>query len=230
MSICEEMSVEYKSRYKFDFLPFHNPIDIDFWLPKVKKEYCTEKQFTILYAGRIGNGVKESISDIAMAVRILVNEGLDIVFEIQTSDIEELNELIVFDNIVRSCPPINYALLPNRFSTADLLMLPQDFDEASVKFLKYSFPTKVSEYMISGTPIVVYGTLESAIVKYAMKEKWGYVVSVKCIESLVNALRKLYSDTMLRKSLGELAQCIAIENEDCIKVREKFKVALALEN
>ena len=48
MSICDAMSDEYKVRYNKNFIPFHNPIDINFWKPAIAKNYIVKDKFTIL--------------------------------------------------------------------------------------------------------------------------------------------------------------------------------------
>ncbi len=228
MSICEGMSDEYKLRYKKTFIPFHNPIEINYWKPSGLKDYSLKDKFTILYAGRIGSGIGSSVADIADAVNDIAAVNKHIVFEIQTGDVETLNKLVKTNENVKWMKPIEYSALPAKFAGVDLLLLPQDFDAQSIKFLKYSFPTKVSEYMISGTPILVYGDQQTAVTKYVLKDKWGYVVSEKNKAALINAITELYNDPELRKQLGMKAQKIALENEDSEIIREQFRKCLIL--
>ena len=61
--------------------------------------------------------------------------------------------------------------------SADILIIPVNFDSATVRYIKYSMPTKVPAYLLSGTPILVYGPNEVAQVKYASSAGWGYVIS-----------------------------------------------------
>lgn len=225
MSISDAMGDEYKQRYGRDFIPFHNPIDINYWKPKVAKEYENKEKFTILYAGRIGFGIESSISEIAAAVNEISATNKNIVFEIQTGDQEAVQHLVKFTDNVKWLPPIAYTALPQKFSGVDLLLLPQDFDKKSVQFLKYSFPTKVSEYMISGTPILVYGDERTGLTKYAIKDKWAYVVTTNNKAALCNAILDLYNNISLRKELATRAQQIAIEREDAEVVRENFRKA-----
>jgi glycosyltransferase involved in cell wall biosynthesis len=223
MSICEAMSDEYKLRYGKIFIPFHNPIDINYWKPALPKEYFEKNKFTILYAGRIGFGIETSIADIADVVKDIASIHNDITFEIQTGDIDILDKLVKESEHIKYINPIPYSELPAKFSGVDLLILPQDFDIKSVQFLKYSFPTKVSEYMISGTPILVYGDLRTGLTKYALKEEWAYVVTENNKASLKEAITVLYGNIDLRKKLAEKAQKIACEREDSIIVRENFR-------
>ena len=223
MSISEAMSDEYKVRYNKDFVPFHNPIDINYWKPGTAKDYAVNDKFTILYAGRIGWGIESSIADIANAVNEIALTNSTIVFEIQTGDIEVLNKVVKCNDNVKWVKPIAYSALPEKFAKVDLLLLPQDFDEKSVQFLKYSFPTKVSEYMISGTPILVYGDKRTGLTKYVLKNKWAYVVTENNKQILIGAILDLYHNLPLRKELGQKAQQIAIDREDAVIVKENFR-------
>jgi len=228
LSISDAMGDEYKQRYGREFIPFHNPIDINYWKPVEPKTYTLKNKFTILYAGRIGFGIKSSIADIAAAVNEIAITNKNIVFEIQTADEQELSKHIALNEQVKWMQPIAYGALPAKFSGVDLLLLPQDFDEKAVRFLKYSFPTKVSEYMISGTPILVYGDERTGLTKYVLKEKWAYVVTENKKAALVKAITDLYNDRQLRQQLAERAQQMAIEREDAVTVRKAFAKVLCV--
>jgi glycosyltransferase involved in cell wall biosynthesis len=228
MSICESMSEEYKIRYNKEFIPFHNPIEIGNWLPYSKTDWKLKDKFTILYAGRIGRGIKKSIFEIAKAVNNLSSTNNNIVFEIQTRNFFDIKKLIKLNNHIKWVMPIEYTELPKKFSNIDLLILPEDFDSASIEFLKYSIQTKVSEYMISGTPILVYADKRTALAKYAIKDGWAYVVTNNNEMILTQALEELYSNLSLRKELAERARKIAIQNEDANLIRENFRKKLLL--
>lgn len=223
LSISDAMAEEYEKRYGKSSLAFHNPIDINFWKPHSAKNYTATERFSILYAGRIGFGIAHSIADIAAAVNEISKTNNKILFEIQTADVEALGKLVTLNDHIKWVPPVAYNQLPDKFSGADLLLLPQDFDEKSVKFLKYSFPTKVSEYMISGTPILVYGNVQTGLIKYALKEKWAYVVTDNKTVNLVNTINELIANERLRILLAQKAQNIAAEREDAAIVRDNFR-------
>jgi len=229
MSISDAMGEEYHKRYGREWVPFHNPIDVNYWKPAIQKDYAIKDKFTILYAGRIGFGIESSITEIAAAVNEIAATHTNIIFEIQTGDTEALQKLVKLGENVKWAAPIAYSALPQKFSGVDLLLLPQDFDKKSVQFLKFSFPTKVSEYMISGTPILVYGDERTGLTKYAVKEAWGYVVTKQDKNALVKAITELYNDTVLRQQLATKAQDIAIEREDATIVRDNFRKTFILE-
>ena len=111
-------------------------------------------------------------------------------------------------------------------AAADLLVIPYDFDRQSVQFIKFSMSTKVSEYMASGTPILVYAPEETAVVKYARSEKWGSVVSQRNKTLLKQMIIQLIQTPDLRESLGSQARNLASQNHDAVKVREQFRRVL----
>lgn len=226
LSISESMSDEYISLYGRKFIPFHNPVDLKFWTSATKKEYSFKGNFNILYAGRVGTGLQICLLDLAVAIQNLVNKGAKIEFQVQaTTDHPVLKELVKFDFVtLRSQAPYNK--LPDIFSEADLLLLPNDFDKNSVAFLKLSMPTKASEYMVSGTPILVFSSSETAVAKHALKYGWGYVVSENSTDKLEAAINKLYNDMDLRMALGYRAKEFALKNYDSEKIREGFKNAV----
>ena len=229
MSISEAMSKEYMSRYGYKFVPFHNPIDLEFWTRYSKRDYEFDDTFTILYAGRIGVGIEHSFFDIAKAVGDLNASGLNIRFHIQpTNSNPVLDELSKFSFITIN-PTVPYSELPRVFSQADLLLLPNDFDSKSRAFLKFSMPTKASEYMISGTPILLYSSSETAVTTHALKYNWAYVVSEKRNEALKSAITELYERKDLRTALGNTARDYAMKNYDGTLIREQFRKSFILD-
>lgn len=227
MSICEAMSEEYKERYHKDFIPFHNPIEINNWLPYARTQWNLEKKFTILYAGRVGRGIKNSIIEMGMVVNNLHQSGVNVVFEIQSPDKDKFANLLEANDSVKFVNPVEYAELPKKFSSVDLLFLPEDFDADSVEFLKFSIQTKVAEYMISGTPILVFADKETALAKYALKDDWALVVTENNRNTLTKALNELINNQELRRQLSAKAKETAIKNEDAEVVRTNFRKVLS---
>jgi glycosyltransferase involved in cell wall biosynthesis len=226
LSISEAMSEEYYNRYGYNFIPFHNPIDLKFWGLFSKSDYDFEGNFKILYAGRIGPGIKNCFFDMAEAIKSLIAKGLKIEFIIQSTSIDPiLDELAKFD-FIKLNASVPYNELPKIFSGADLLLLPNDFDSKSVSFLRYSMPTKASEYMISSTPILLYSSIETAITSHALKYNWAYVVSEKNKKLLETSIEELYNNKELRSKLGTVAREYAINNYNSVMIREQFRKSL----
>jgi glycosyltransferase involved in cell wall biosynthesis len=227
-SISDAMSEEYFKRYGLNFMPFHNPIDIEVWLPHIKKDHnLNEKFITILYSGRIGTGIANSLLDVAEAIESLNQFEQKLELHIQTA-VEEhdiLKKLKEFKCVVIN-PVADYSQIPGIFSRADLLILANDFDAKARKFLKFSMPTKASEYMISGTPILVYSAEETAVTNFFFKNQCGYCVTRQGVNEIREAIKYLISDERYRHVISGNAVSLACEKFDAVRVRERFRDTL----
>ena len=231
MSICQAMSDEYEKRYKKHFIPFHNPIAIKNWVQCTKTQWEINGVFKILYTGRIGKANGKAILFMAKIIDTMNSGENKIRLDIFTPDYNTKNAASI-NNLrgvqVRNTVP--HEKMPGLLASHDLLFLPLDFDKIGIRFAQFSMPTKASEYMISGTPILVYADLRTALAKYAIKDGWAHVVTENTEKALMQALNELYSNLSLRKTLAERAIKIAIQNEDADIIREKFRKAFILKS
>ncbi|MBN2523942.1 MAG: glycosyltransferase [Bacteroidales bacterium] len=230
LSISDSMSVEYKKRYGKEFRAFHNPIDTGFWLPHTKNDFSIDKEnVKILCSGRIGqNGISESLIEVASAIDKMNRDGLGIKLHIQTSTREKsiINRLNDFHCVTFNAF-VNYTQLPEIFSDADILLLANDFDSKSISYLRYSMPTKASEYMISGTPVLVYTSGLAAVSVFFSEHQCGYCISNNCEEEIIKGIRFLIVNKEYRRKISNNAVNTAIEKFDAIKVRNEFQNLLS---
>ncbi|MGH2566201.1 MAG: glycosyltransferase, partial [Ginsengibacter sp.] len=182
----------------------------------------------ILYAGRIGLGISESFFDIAEAIKNLIAKGLKIKLYIQATNSSPLLTELAKHDFVQLNKAVPYNELPRIFAESDLLIMPNDFDNKSISFLRFSMPTKASEYMASGTPILVYSSKETAVTLHALKYNWAYVVSEKNITKLENAISEIYKHKDLRIKLGSTAEEFSISHYDSCLVRDQFRKSFIL--
>jgi len=224
LSISEGMSDEYSRRYGKKFIPFHNTIDTDQWLPWSKKDFKITKPVRILYAGRIGRGTYHSFVDFILAVEELNKEGEDIKLHIQTttSDDKIRRRLEQFNCVIFN-EMVEYDELAKVFPSYDILLLPIDFDKNGKAFLKYSMPTKAAEFMVSGTPVLLFCPEDIALYEHATLNKWAYVISSNDRKVLKEGILKLISDEDLRRSLSNTAKKYAVDHFDGNAVRTNFR-------
>jgi len=221
MGISDLMASEYKTRYGKDFITFHNPINIEFWKKYQRKDYELNDSPTILYAGRIGLGINHSLELIAKAIA-QVNEELktSVRFIIQT---QEKPAWITNYKNVEHTSFVSYDELPKIFSETDFLILPYDFSQTAIKYIKYSMPTKAPEYMVSGTPIIIFAPEVTAVVKYAKKHNWAKVITESNVSSISEAIKNLIQDKELREQIAQNAINVAEKNHNSIDVTAQFK-------
>jgi len=228
LSISTSMAEEYQKRYGMEFSTFHNPVDLENWFDHSKRDLSIDiNDVTVLYAGRIGIGILSSVIEVAKAIDRLNDEGMNISFQIQTTriDANAANELTKMECVTIN-PFVEYEELPKIFASADILVLANDFGKQGRTFLKFSMPTKASEYMISGTPILVYAPEESAVLRMFQDEACGHCVYERDSNKIVEGLRMLIENMELRSQLSNNAQVYAKSNFHSVQIRHKFQQAL----
>ena len=227
LSISDAMTSEYMKRYNKVFKAFHNPIDISKYNQIRNKPSEHDKTFRILYIGRIGLANKHSIYSFANAISQQKNDQYKIELDIfthntNTRESEKINNL----KNVRISPPVKHDMIPVLLTEYDLLLLPLDFTEAGFKYSQYSLPTKASEYMISGTPLLVFAPKETAISKFCADNECGYCVTEPSKEKINDAIQFLILNEEYRKKISHNAVRLATELFDAEKVRKEFQQLL----
>ena len=221
MGISDYMCEVYKKRYGKEFVTFHNPINLNFWKKAQRNNYQLTKSPSLLYAGRIGLGINQSLRNIAEAIKKVNKElNTDIKFIIQAQDAP--NWIKSYKNVEHR-EFVKYDDLPTVFSKADFLILPYDFSAESLSYIKYSMPTKAPEYMASGTPIVIFAPRDTALVQYAEKYHWAAVVTENNVAVLAEKLKNLFLDISLREQVAKTAKNIAETRHETTLVVGKFE-------
>lgn len=227
MSISDYMAEEYKRRYGKEFSIFHNPINIDFWRSAQKKEYNLSAPPTMLYAGRVGLGIDQSLKTLAQAVdRVNQDFGTQLKFTLQT---QKIPSWIKDYDCTEHRGFVAYEKLPKVFAQADFLVLPYDFSAKSLSFIKYSMPTKAPEYMASGTPILIFAPKNTALVQYAKDYEWATVVTENKIDELVDIITGLLKHKSRREKIAFRAKNLAEQRHDSKMVASDFQNAILSE-
>jgi len=220
-SICEEMSMEYFTRFNKKFIPIHNPIIKENWLKSDYSNYTLNDSCHIAYTGRIGIANIEAIIFMVEIVDKLYKEGILIYFDIYS--IDEDVKLIRTIKTKRGSSFKHFVChdkLPETLLKYDILYLPLSTNKRSLRYTRLSMPTKVAEYMISGRPIIVFSAPSTALFRYATEKEWAFVTDNK--EKLIRGLRNLIYSKELREKFGKTAQKVALENHDIGKVEMSF--------
>lgn len=87
-------------------------------------------------------------------------------------------------------------------------------------------PTKASEYMASGTPVLIFAPEDTALVSYAREYGWAAIVSENNYDTLAISIKDLIKNESRRKKISERAKKIAQERHDSQEVALKFQNAL----
>lgn len=230
LSISPAMSLAYEQRYGHGFEPFQNTIDTQKWLPVAQDKSQTSKTLDILYVGSIfHNAQLQSLNKICQVIGDLSDQGKDISLTLSSpsghtakyQDQLAVHPAIKIEDTIRDDD-----IFFNRIAKADVLLLPVNFDEESVRFIKYSMPTKVPAYLTVGTPILLYAPAGIAQVEYAREEEWGLVIDDPDVDKLKKGLLEICENTELRQKLSKTAKIVAQRNHDAKTVRKRFQQVL----
>lgn len=231
MGIGTAMCDAFARRYGRIFVPFQNCVDLERWGSVVRTDGASRgPPYRLMYFGSVfANAQLGALADVCRSVARLNASGFPLQFDIvsATSLVAPHRDVLAIDPAIRLIEPT----LDDRefflaLAVADALVLPVNFDPASVSFIRYSMPTKVPAYMASGTPILVYGPRGVAQVDYATQEGWGLVVGDREPAGLDAALRRILVDRDLRERLRVRAQAMVTANHDTARVRAEFQNAL----
>ena len=222
LSISQGMSGEYQKRDGKEFFPVHNPVDPEFWHVSSSQKKVSSK-FNILYSGRVGTGTSTSLLTISQAIEYLLKKNVNVTFTVSTNTMD--NRVI---KKIEEKPRIilegfcDYNLLPKKFSQYDLLIIPYDFDDQNHKYIKYSMPTKATEYMVTGIPVLVFGPKDMAIMKDAIEKKWAAVVSENDYIKPAKMIELLMNDVNYRNSITENAPHTSFNDYNTKRIKEDF--------
>ena len=183
--------------------------------------------FDIVFTGRIywpqiealKNLMKavDSINDIDIKVKIYCPNPPEYV---QKLDIK--SEKAVFD----SAPPQEMPVIQ---SQADILFLPLSWGTKSQAIIDTATPGKLSDYLISGRPMLIHAPKTTFLAQYAKEKNFAAVVDKNDPEKLKEAITNLLQDKKLAQTIVKNAKKTFMENHDANKCAEKFQ-RLFMEN
>ncbi|MCD4747633.1 MAG: methyltransferase domain-containing protein [Bacteroidales bacterium] len=221
MGISYDMQSVYKKRYKRNFLPFHNPVNLIEWNNLTRKNWKIKNDFKIMFAGTVEAYNVDEIEKLCKAINNKENENiiLNVFGSIRKN--EYSNRLKKYKNCnVKGL--VRHEEIKKLLVKHDLLFLPLSFNKKLKKNIILSMPTKVSEYMISGTPILVYAPQDLALIKYATKDLWAYTLTNSKIDSLKQVINKLFLNVELRSEIGKKAIEVAKKNHNRSIIQKDF--------
>lgn len=230
LAICDEMKVAYEARYGAPFIAFQNAVDTARWGPLAKRQLAPGTPADVVYVGSVLPVAQlGTLIDCCTAAAALAGEGLEVRLSIYSPSVyaERFRDrLVIAPNISLHDTITEDEAFFRRLARADALLLPVNFDAAAVALLRYSMPTKVPAYLVSGTPILACGPDAVAQIRYARDAGWAHVVSEPGAQAIARGMRAVLEDAALRTRLSDAARRVARERHDAAAVRGGFQAAL----
>jgi glycosyltransferase involved in cell wall biosynthesis len=225
LAIGDDMAKAYGERWRKPFTSIQNAVDVEAITP-ANPERDIHAPLRLAYIGSIlPYAQSQSLMDIAASVSRSAVAGTKVSLDIHSPLhlAEPFRKELEIHPAVRLHDTIrDDASFFRAIREVDALLLPVNFDPASIAYIRYSMPTKVPAYLASGTPILAYGPSQTAQIADAQREGWGLVVDRRDPHLLDQAIGKLATDNGLRRSLSERARAVACRH-DVRHVRGQFQ-------
>lgn len=220
LSIGDYMGEEYQKRYGVQFYTFHNPVELNKWIGNSKVYQEAKGEYSILYAGRTGFGIDTSLRRFADAVEMFnLESGFKLKFYVQTAEELTWPSKCSYTFHRKLIP---YDQLPDLFQRMDFLLMPCDFSDSAIKYLKYSMPTKAPEYMASGTPIIIMSPSQTAIYKYGKDNKFALMIDSENPEIICQKLRAFVFDEKSKSNNSQRGLQLAKQRHSKPSVAQDF--------
>lgn len=224
IAISGQMKREFEERFDAPFHVVHNGASDEIFEPASMRPK-DDRELVIRYVGSLLRAHQfNAIEDIVEAVRLHNARGGNARFEIFCPDwtaelARELAESEAVEYAGFAEKPRNYELL----KSADLLVLPVTFDEEEMRWVRLSMPTKLPEYLASGTPTLVYGPRGVAPVEFCIEHGVGIVRTKRSVASLVEILTELEQTPEKLKSKGRRDRRTAADTVSARVMRKRLR-------
>lgn len=224
----QPMANEYKKRFNKDFFIVSHSDDpkrFDLCQPK---RLNTPDIFDIVTIGNFNCYRWPLILDLNEACSLLNEEGLRVRISVLSSAIDPagLSMLNAAKYVDIYQDPGNDEL-PCFLKGADLLFLPEGFDENFVKAIRFSISTKAHLFMFSQKPILVYAHRDTGIANYALESNWATVLTERSIHKLMELIKEQIVNKEAAAIDAFYAYNFALKSHDITKTSQLFQTLLS---
>lgn len=217
-TICGLMKQTYKSVLGKDSMIVFNLVNDLHENSYVKQE----KEIVLTYAGSFYYNRSGVLRKVAQAIfEYNKQSGVIPAKLLMYSNVEpskEIKEEIVIDGASEYKGSLSQEQLKARLNTSDILVFVESFEPDQVEKVKYSFSTKVPEYMSVEKPILAIGPSDIGSMEY-LKDISFCINSEQAINT---GVLQLLTDTYLRQNLARRARQKFLENHDNDLLRTEF--------
>ncbi len=193
----------------------HNSVSPEPYAEEKISEYNLEPPYSILFAGRIYWPQAQAIRELIDTIKDI---KLDIKFNIYSPNPKDYLEKLGIsesDRIaIRAATPQE---MPSLQAKADILFLPLSWNTKAPDIIRTATPGKLTDYLATGRPILIYAPNDTALVKYARENNFAYIVDVENKELLQKTIIEIITNKEKSLLLIENARKTFIKDFDAKK-------------
>ncbi len=175
-----------------------------------------------VYTGNLGVGRWQSLAKLVSALKKIDADGIKAQLDIYSSTplTEEMKNALIVKNISDYKGSVSAEEVPAIQNSADVLIHAESFDKRDAHQVKYSFSTKIVDYLKCCKPILAIGPENIASVEYFIRNDSALVAFNEkqlesCIELLVN-------DENAREEYARKAYECGKRNHDEHTIKDSF--------
>jgi len=216
----EELCRYYNEIFGCEAKPLYKSCDLS-----VPVKQSVNNPLSIVYAGNMLYGRAEILRRIADAVgKLAERNGINVSFEIYSNTAllpAEVEAYFGSGSIAKYMGRREYAVIKERLSAADIVLHVESFESEQILITKYSFSTKIIDYLQSGSVLLAVGPGEVASMKYIKRIPGTCVISD--LDQLEKELAVLLSDTENFYGRASEIRNFAQEHHDAQIVSKELK-------
>ena len=209
-AISEPMANEYRSRYGLEFSVFHNGASPDYFQETMER--CAPSSSRVIrYLGRLHSWLHfDSLKLLREAVENLAQKGDSWNVELYGSaDLVDLDKSGVLGGSISYHGQVSRTEGIKLLNSSDLLILPLSYDLDLLTSYRYSFPTKLAEYLATGVPILVLSDPRAASAVYCQANSVAHLIDKPSVSEIVQYLQLLSRDLSSGLEQGRRNQFVA---------------------
>jgi len=217
-TISEFSQDEYKRRYGTDSVVLYSPTPCPVGLaPERVSARKPPEAARILFSGSVYHVNFDAISMLLTGLSLLPESTVRL--HIHTPQDPAILERRGIAGPVDVLPSLGPADVTAAQRDADILFLPLGFESGVPEVLRTSCPTKLSDYLVSGRPILAYAPPDTFLSWFVKKTCCGVLVDRQDATAIADAVRRLTTDMELRVKVVSNAFAAAADRWDAAKVR-----------
>lgn len=217
--ISDKMAREYNQRYGFDFEVFHNPCSV-----KLLQLDGNKHQNQILNISVFGTVGDNNINEIAMLNRVIEEYYRNKIVINLYGSVRRQSILDVINGLksVKSHGHISHEYALNIMKMSDILFMPLSFRKQYGQYYKLSMPTKITEYLASSVPILLFAPDSFAVTEYLASHNAAFVVTQYSEDHLKRGIESSLFNSEECAMIVKNAKNLVVENHSTEIVSTKF--------